>query len=139
MAKISSVDISIKISSTQGGAADQDISNQVLSWNGLPVEALTEEAHGYGHAWVFSQAVGMRSMGDISLQVFTDTTAGTAYALLNAAQAANEHRKIRITLGSGGPYKEADVWIAANNTAAERGALVKSEFTLRLASTVTEG
>jgi len=139
MAKISSVDIQILISTTQGGAATTDISGEVLSWNGLPVEALTEEAHGYGDDWVFHAAVGMRQMGDITLQVFTDTTASTAYDILNDAQVAGEHRKIKIVLGSGGPYKEADVWIASNNTAAERGALVKSEFTLRLASEVTEG
>lgn len=140
MAKISSVDVKLKVGTTQGGAASTDISTQVLSWNGLPIEMLTEEGHGYSHSWVFHESVKMRQMGDITIQVFFDSAGGTAYTILNTAQAAAEHRKFRVELGgSGAPYKEADVWIAANNTSGERGALIKSEFTLRLASTVTEG
>lgn len=140
MAKISSVDIKLLISTTQGGAASTDISTQVQSWNGLPIEMLTEEGHGYSHAWVFHESVKMRQMGDITISVFFDAAGGTAWTILNTAQTASEHRKFRVELGgSGAPYKSADVWVATNNTTGDRGALIKSEFTLRLASTVTEG
>ena len=141
MAKIGSPLVKILISATQGGAANQDISTQVLNWSGFPIESMTEDGHGYSEAWSHSESVGMRSMGDISLSLFFDAAAGTAYTLLNAAQAANEHRKFRAELGTtaGDPYKEADVWVASLNISAERGALVKADVSLRLASVVTEG
>lgn len=142
MSRLSSVDVVIKITDLdvigQGGAAWVDISTQCLSWNGFPIEAGTEEAHGYTSAWVFHETTRVKSMGDISLQVFTDLAAGTAYSLLNAA--IGDSRSLRVEIGGvGGKYKQADVIVAAGNNTAERGALLKTEFTLRLASLVTEG
>lgn len=141
MSRLSSVDVVIKISDTdtvgEGGTL-QDISTQCLSWNGFPIEAITEEAHGYTSVWVFHESTRVKQMGDISLQVFTDLEAGTAYSLLNAA--IGEKRTLKVEVGgTGGKYKQADVIVAAGNNTAERGALLKTEFTLRLASSVTEG
>ena len=134
MAKASSADITIEFDNASD--ALQDISSEVLSINGFPMEALTEEAHGYGAAWVFSETVGMTSMGDITIQVFYDDSATSAYAYLNSI---GDTRTLKVTIGSGGPYKSAEVIIAAFNIVMNRGELVKGEATLRLASTVTEG
>ncbi|MBK6639707.1 MAG: hypothetical protein IPG34_20105 [Rhodocyclaceae bacterium] len=142
MSRLSSVDVVIKITDVDvigaGAAAWVDISTQCLSWNGFPIEAITEEGHGYTSAWVFHETTRIKQMGDISLQVFTDLASGTAYSLLNAA--IGDTRSLRVEIGGvGGAYKQANVIVAAGNNTAERGALLKTEFTLRLASLVTEG
>lgn len=138
MAKYGSPSIVVKIDDS--GGTPQDITQYVQTINGIEVEALTEESHPFGVAWVAALATGLKKMADVVIGgLYDDTITTGPDALLNALPAgpATPTRTLEITYG-GTKKTTVEVIIAKYVRTAVRGSLHRYEATLRPTGTVTE-
>lgn len=139
MAKYGSNSLVIEVDSTEGGSLS-DISQYVLSVNGVEVEAVMEESHTFGDSWFESLATGLRKMNDVELEGFYDDTATTGpNAIFVGVQdsPADGTRTLKFTWG-GAKTTTVEVFIAKYKRTATRGQLTRYSVTLRPTGAVTE-
>lgn len=73
----------IKIEYDDIGGTPVDISNKVRAINGVNLEHLQEESHGFGVAWFESTFVGVNKMADVTLDFHYDDTTGSVHDLFS--------------------------------------------------------
>ena len=83
MAKYGSdeVYISIDDGTIASPGTHRDVSADVLEISGIDKEAMVEEGHGFGDAWVENLPTGLNKVSDITIKGFYDDTesTGTVY------------------------------------------------------------
>ena len=129
MAKYGSDEVYVSISdgTIAVPGTHRDISADVLEISPLDKEAIAEEGHGFGEAWVRNVATGLKKIADITLKGFYDDTASTGtHALLNREGTTTE-----VYIGFGGAKSlTIPVLIKNYRRGPSRGELTKFEATL---------
>lgn len=138
MAKYGSNSVVVEVDSTDGGSL-VDITQYVLSINGVVVEKLLEESHTFGDSWFESLQVGLSRMDDIELEMFYDDTASTGpNAIFNIATVTHAvSRTLKITYGST-KTTSVETFIMRYSRLPSRGALTKARVVLRPTGAPTE-
>lgn len=136
MAKYGSDSLKIEIKDGSGGLGEmQDISADVLEFNGLDISAETEESHGFGKSWAEYLATGLYRGADITLKGFYDDTTSTGTdALLSRKGVTTE---MVVTWG-GTKTSTFDVLIKNYKRLPARGELTKYECTMAISGEVVE-
>jgi hypothetical protein len=122
------------------GGTPRDITQFVLSINGINVEQITEEKHSFGDSWEEHLAVGIARMQPVELSGLYDDVGNGPDALFVRATPdtpASTTRTLQITWRSGKTTTVETIELSYER-AADRNALTK--YTARLQSTgaVTE-
>lgn len=139
MAKYGSNSLVIEFDASEGGSLT-DMSQYILSVNGVEVEALMEESHSFGDSWFESLATGLRKMNDVVLEGFFDDTASTGpNVVFNRVQdsPADASSSLKFTWG-GTKTTTVEAWVVKYTRIASRGALTRFSVTLRPTGAVTE-
>lgn len=140
MAYYGSNAILIEMDSTAGTTVD--VTQSVLEFNGLDVEAMMEESHTFGDSWVENLFTGMRKAGDITLKGFFADTAATGFDIMfndpgNTKTSGTTTRTLKFTWG-GTKTSSMEVWIKNYRRLPSRGTLTKAECVMSVSGAVTE-
>lgn len=73
---------STQIQIDDSGGVLRDLSTQILSINGVMIEAVTEESHGYNKSWAEALATGMRRVEPVEIEGFYNDVANGAHTVL---------------------------------------------------------
>lgn len=139
MAKYGSNSLTIEFDDTEGGSLT-NMSNYILSVNGVEVEAVLEESHAFGDSWFEHLATGLRKMNPVVLEGFFDDTASTGpNAVFNRVQdsPADATSTLKFTWG-GSKTTSVETWIQKYTRMASRGSLTKFQVVLQPTGAVTE-
>lgn len=130
MSRYGSPDLKIEISDGVEGAGElQDVSADILDFNGIDLEAVTEESHGFGDDWVKHAFTGLSKGSDITIKGFYDDTTSTGTdALFNRVGVQTE---LKVTWG-GTKTTTVDVLIKSYKRQPSRGELTKFECVLMI-------
>jgi len=110
-----------------------DISHEVRTFNGIEIENLTTESHGFGDSWVENTWTGMKKLADITLEGFYDDASNTPVALY----AAGALRRLKVTWG-GGKSTEVPVMMAKFDRDPKLGDLTHYKIMLKNGGVPTE-
>lgn len=133
MAKYSSKDVVIEFDNSSGTLVN--ISQHVLSINGVSIEALLEESHSYGDSWVEFFNTGIKRAAEIVVGGMFDDTATTGpNALMNSL---GDTRTFKITWG-GTKTTEIETIIRRYDRTPPRGGMVMYETALQPTGAATE-
>ena len=123
--------VSYKVTTTSATASFRDISQQVLEFSGLDLEALLEQGHTFGDAWEESAYTGMRKINEITMTAFwdDDTSTGVQGIFGNASDVGAE-RVMKINLGTTNAYPKFDFIIRRVNKKPSVGALTKADIVI---------
>ena len=140
MAKYGSNSVGISFDNAAGSPVD--MSQHVLTFNGIDIEAMTEESHSFGDSWVENLFTGLRKGADVNLGGFYDDAATTGPHVIfndvgNTASVSAGPRTLTITWG-GSKTTSFETWIKNYKRIPSRGELTKYEVTLLLSGAVTE-
>lgn len=133
MALYGSDDVAIVFDNSAGTTVN--VSQSVLSVSGIDVEAILEETHTFGDAWVEQSAVGLNRQGDITVQGNYDDDADTGFNFM--FQRIGETRTFQILFGGTKSYT-SEVIIKNYRRLPSRGALTKAEVVLTPTGAPTE-
>lgn len=75
----------------------QDISADVRQINGIDIEAMTQESHGFSKTWAEHKATGMSKIADVVISGFYDDAANKPRALFTRGAS----RRLKVTYGGG--------------------------------------
>lgn len=114
-----------------------NMSQHVLEINGIDVEAVTEESHSFGDAWLEELATGLKKVAPLTLKGIYDDTATTGPDAMFNAIGNTTTRTIKITLG-GTKTVSVETIIKNYRRVPSRGELTKYEVVLRPTGAVTE-
>lgn len=138
MANYGSNSLTIEIDLADGGAL-VNISNFVRTFNGLEVERVLQEGHGFGDSWFEHLQTGLRKANDITIGGYYDDTAAASgpEGLNIASQTHAVTRTLKVTWG-GTKTSTVEVWIQKYNRKGSVGNLTEWEALLRPSGAVTE-
>jgi hypothetical protein len=131
MAQHGSIDTIIEL--TDASAVYHDISVHVRTFNGIDVENLTQEVHGFGQSWVTNLWTGMSKVNDITFEGFYNDTTGTPAQLY----ARGALRSLRVTWG-GGKTSTVDVIMSKFSRDPKLGELTHYKLVLKPASDMVD-
>lgn len=134
MASYGSDDVVIEFDVTDGGSLT-DISQYIQSINGIDVESIMEMSHTFGDAWEEHLPVGVKKMGEITLEGLYDDGANVSGAFFTSAH--TQTRTFKITYGST-KTTSVETWITKRSRKPQRNALTRFSVTLQPTGTVTE-
>lgn len=133
MAKYSSKDVTVEVDNASDTLVD--LSQYVDSISGIDLEALTQESHGMGDTWEETLPVGVKRMGDITIEGFYDDTATTGPdVILNAI---GDTRTVAVTYGST-KKTTVEAVITTYKRTPSRGELTRFSCTLKPTGAPTE-
>ena len=132
MAEYGSKDLVIEFSDS--GDTLHDITNDVREVNGVEIEALLQESHGFGKQWVEQAFTGMSKVNPVTMKGFYNDKANGVDALWNAKGAT---RRIKFTWG-GAKTTEFQVLIQKYNRQPVNGQLTDAMVTLAPSGSVSE-
>lgn len=133
MAKYGSDDLKIEVDNS--GASLVDLSNYIDTVNEFNVEALLQESHAFGDAWVEQLYTGVKRANPVTLEGFYDDTASTGPdVVLNAI---GDTRTLKFTWGST-KTSSVEAVITSYVRKPARGELHRFACTLTPTGTVTE-
>lgn len=138
MAKYGSNALVIEYDNSAGTTTD--ITQYVQELNGFDIEAMLEESHTFGDAWVEQLFTGVRKVGDITLKgIFDDAAAANTVFNDpgNTLTAAGASRTLRVTWG-GTKTSAVETIVKNYRRLPSRGALTKYELVLAPTGAVTE-
>lgn len=123
--------VNYKVTTTSATAAYRDISQQVLEFSGIDLEAILEQGHTFGDAWEESAYTGMRKINEITMTTFwdDDTSTGVQGMFGNASDIGAE-RNIKINLGTTNAYPKFDFIIRRVSKKPQVGALTKCDIVI---------
>jgi hypothetical protein len=131
MANYGSKDTIIEL--TDASAVYHDISAHVRTFNGIDVENLTQEVHGFGETWVKNLWTGMSKVNDITFEGFYSDTTNTPAQLY----ARGALRSLRVTWG-GGKTTTTDVIMSKFSRDPKLGELTHYKMVLKPASDLVD-
>lgn len=124
-----------------GGVTLIDMSAYILNIDGVSIEAMLEESHAAGDAWVKQLWTGIRRLADIKLDGFYDDAATTGPdAIFNdvgAGGTTGGTRTLKITYGST-KTTQVETIIKSYRRDPNRNQLTKFEVVLTPTGAVTE-
>lgn len=132
MPKYSSVDFKIEISDETGQLID--LSSYIDTVNELNIEALLQEGHAFGDAWVKQLFTGVKQGQAVTAEGFYDDAAGGPNEVLNAL---GDTRNVVLTWG-GANKSTFSVIITNYSRKPVRGELTKFSSTLTPTGEITE-
>lgn len=138
MAKYGANSIVIEYDNSAGTTTD--ITQYVQECNGFDIEAVLEESHTFGDAWVEQQFVSLRKVGDITLKGMFDDAAAANTVFNdpgNTLTANSTTRTLRITWG-GTKTSAVETWVKNYRRMPARGTITKFELVLAPSGAVTE-
>lgn len=135
MAKYTADDIVIEFDNAGGSLVD--MSNYVMECNGINLEAILEESHALGDAWVEQLFAGLKRVGDITLSGMYDDTATTGPDVIFNSIGNTTSRTLKITWGST-KTTSVETIIKSYNRIPARGTITKFEVVLVATGAVTE-
>lgn len=121
-----------------------DITQHVLTFNGLSVEQLLEEKHSFGDSWEESLPIGIGKLADITLGGLFDDTATTGPDALFGGRipetpaTAGLLRTLKITWIASGKNTSVETILMKYDRKPDRNNLTKYEVTLRPTAATTE-
>ncbi|MGE3276721.1 MAG: hypothetical protein AB7O67_16540 [Vicinamibacterales bacterium] len=137
MAKYGSNTVQISIDDSGGTA--RDLSAHILSINGVMLEAVMEESHGYNKAWAEALATGLKRMEPVEVEGLYDDGTNGPHAVLGTLASGPESATRTITFTWGGGYATAvEVHISKYGRVPPRGGITRYRATLTPTGTVTE-
>lgn len=131
---------SVTINFDNSGGTPVNMSDYILTINGVDIEAILEESHSFGKSWREFLATGIRQVGEITLGGFYDDTASSGPdAIFNAVASGPSAgtRTLQVVYG-GGKSTSVECVIKAYNRRPVRGELTKFEVVLAPSGQVTE-
>lgn len=131
-------DLAIEFDSTAGTTVN--VTQSILEINGIDIEAVLEESHTAGDAWVEQLFTGLRRLQDITVKGFYDDDSDTGFDFMfndpgNTKGAAT--RTLKVTWG-GSKTTSVEVLIKNYRRLPSRGALTKAEAVLTPTGAATE-
>ena len=138
MAKYGSGSVGITI--TDSGAVARDLSAHILSINGVLIESVMEESHGYSNTWAEALATGMYKVEPVEIEGFYDDVASTGpHAVLGTTASGPASTTRTITFSWGGAKTTAfAVHIQKYARLPTRGQITRYKATLMPTGAVTE-
>lgn len=97
MAKYSSKDVVIEFDNSSGVL--QNMTQYILSINGVSIEALLEQSHSFGDSWEEHFSTGIKRIGEVVLGGMYDDTATTGPDAIFNAPGNTTDRTFKITWG----------------------------------------
>lgn len=140
----------VKIEFDNATGTLQDMSQYITEFNGINIEAMLQESHAFGDAWVERLFAGVKQIGDITLKGFYDDTATTGPNAIfndvgNTGTSAPGTRELKITwdlanngIGSGAKTTLVNTIIKSYARVPSRGALTMFEVVLAVTGSPTE-
>lgn len=131
MARYGGDQVGYFVTTTSATASFRDISQQVLDFSGLDLEALLEQGHTFGDAWEESAFTGMKKINEITLTTFwdDDTSTGVQGIFGNASDVGAE-RVMKIHLGTANLYPKFDYVIKKVTKKPTVGQLTKCDIVI---------
>lgn len=118
-----------------------DMTQHTLDIGGVEIEAILEESHSFGDAWVESLATGMRRMNDVTVGGFYDDTATTGpdaiYRDAVPTGPAATAREFKVTWG-GSKTTLATTWVQKYSRIPGRMQLTRYSTLIKPTGAVTE-
>lgn len=139
MAKYSSKDVVIEFDNASGSLVD--MSQYILTFNGIDIEAMLAESHSFGDSWTESLYAGMRKVGGITLGGYYDDTATSGpHVIFNDVGNTGTSGTTRTFKATWGGAKTTSVETLIQNykRLPAKGELTKFEVVLMPTGTVTE-
>lgn len=136
MAKYTGADLIVEFDNSSG-ASLQNMTQYVTDINGINIEAVLEETHTFGDAWVEALFAGLKKVGDITISGFYDDAATTGPDVIFNAIGNTVLRRLKITWGSTKTSTVSTI-IKSYNRTPSRGAITKFSVTLTATGAVTE-
>ncbi len=131
MAKYGFDVVSFKVTSVSATTAYHDLSQYITEINGLDLEAILEESHTMGDAWVENLPTGLKKVNEITISGFYDDAASSGpAALLGNATDIGAERGVKMNFGTTNVWPKTDVIIRRFARKPARGTLTKFECTL---------
>lgn len=96
MAKTDFVQTVVMVSSASGGSATIDMTQYITAINGFKVNAMNQETHTMGDAWVEKMYTGVRSGDDITISGFYDDATSGPHAYFGHTTDIGAERKMSI-------------------------------------------
>ncbi len=96
MAKTDFVQTVVMVASSSAGSATIDMSQYIIAINGFKVNAMNQESHTMGDAWVEKLYTGVRSGDDITLSGFYDDATSGPHAYFGHTSDIGAERKMSI-------------------------------------------
>lgn len=124
---------SLVIELSDSGDTLRDISQQVRTVNGVDIENMTTESHGFGDSWVENLWTGMSKIADITLEGFYNDASNTPATLY----ARGATRRIKFTWG-GSKTTEVPVIMSKFSRDPKLGDLTHYKLTLKTSGEPTE-
>ncbi len=125
----------LKIEFDNSGGSLVDMSQHVLSFNGIDLKSLFEESHAAGDSWVEQLFTGLNRGENVVLGGNYDDTATTGPDVIFNARGAT--RTLKVTWG-GTKTTSIETCIESYKRSVERGAVTKYETTLLCTGAPTE-
>lgn len=132
MSKYSSVDFGIEITNSTG--VSKDLSSYIDTVNELNIEALLQEGHAFGDAWVKQLFTGVKQGQDVTVEGFYDDVTDGPHEIL---QGIGDTRTVIVKWG-GGKKSTFDVVIKNYVRKPVRGELTRFSCTLTPTGEITE-
>lgn len=131
MANYGQPDFKISIGSASGTTALSDISQYVMTINGVDIEAITQQSDAFGDSWVEHLYVGVKKMNDIVIGGFYDDAAATGpHALMGQTSCYGADRLFELNFGASDVCNGRCI-IAKYSRMPSRGQLTGYQVTLR--------
>jgi hypothetical protein len=128
---------SLKVEFDNAGGSLVDMSDYCLEINGIDIEAMLEESHGFSDSYVEQLFTGLKKVADVTIKGFYDDTATTGPDVIFNAVGNTTSRTLKLTWGS---TKTTSVETVIKNYRRQptRGQLTKFECVLAATGAVTE-
>jgi hypothetical protein len=98
MAKYGSDDVTVNVDNS--GGTPVALTNYIDTISGIDVEAITQETHAFGDAWVENSYVGVKKGNAITMEGFYDDTASTGPDVVFGAAALGDTRTVTVLYGA---------------------------------------
>ena len=132
--------VEIYVTTASSTGAFHNIAGYVRSISGLNIEAMLQETHGFGDAWVEQSYVGMRRVDDITIGGFYDDVAASGpHAIFGALATLGAERVIKLDLGTTNEYPKVDVIVKNYRRMPSIGEMTGYEVVLAPTGAVTYG
>ena len=124
------------------GGTTVNVTQSVQSINGVDLEAIMEETHTFGDAWVENMFTGLRRANEITITGLYDDAASTGSNAMfndpgNQLTASSASRTLQVTWG-GGKTSTVETFIKTFKRTPSRGALTQFECVLVPTGALTE-
>lgn len=130
MAYVGSDVVAIRVTTTSSTGSFRDISQQVDQISGFDFEAILQESHGFGDAYVENIFTGLRRINPVTITArFDDDTSTGIQGIFGVSSDVGAERVVKLNLGTTNAYIKFDFIHQKTRKLPGRGALTNVELT----------